>query len=79
MVLDTRYDNVAVSDFLKFFDISGRRLRLYRISQRAQQRLWFTPTVFGTFPDHVHKNDLSEEYSIKIETVWSQKKNNTQI
>ena len=30
-------DNVAVSDFLNF-DISGRRLRLHRISAMAQQQ-----------------------------------------
>ena len=47
-------DNVAISDF-KIFDISGRRLRLHRISAMAQQREWFTPAVFQTFPNLLHE------------------------
>ena len=47
-------DNVAVSDFLNF-DISGRRLRLHRISAMAQQQEWLSPAMFWTFLNLIHE------------------------
>ena len=65
-------DNVAVSDFLNF-DISGRRLQLHRISAMAQQRGWFTPAVFRTFPTSYMKNNCMKNSLNFLKTVWCNK------
>ena len=64
----TSYVNVTVSDFQNF-DISGRRLRLHKISAMAQQREWFTPAVF--FPIHCQMEASKYPNWPLIELLWT--------